>query len=188
MTNTQSIRERKHVKASQRKQLQELRRSLAGDRFWERHLQRGLSASRSNRPSVHLAVFVEPYLQLVLDGRKTVESRFSVVRCAPYGRVQEDDIVVLKRSGGPVVGICQIGQTWHYRLDPSSWQTIKREFTEAICVQDPEFWRSRERASYATLMRIHRVRSVEPLAWPKRDRRGWVVVRSGPDRTLFEVL
>ncbi len=131
--------------------------------------------------TVHLAVFVEPYLQFILDGRKTVESRFSSKRCAPYGVVQPGDLVLLKQSGGPVLGICQVAEVWFYRLDPSSWREI-RTFANALCVSDPKFWSTRQNASYATLMRIQRARTIQPFVVPKRDRRGWVILQKPQDR------
>jgi hypothetical protein len=36
---------------------------------------------------VHLAVFVELFLSSLLDGTKTIESRFGLRRSAPFGRV-----------------------------------------------------------------------------------------------------
>jgi ASC-1-like (ASCH) protein len=50
-------------------------------------------------------VFIEPYLQFILDGQKTVESRFSANRSAPYQQVGKGDVVLLKRTGGPVMGV-----------------------------------------------------------------------------------
>jgi hypothetical protein len=88
-------------------------------------------------------------------------------------------VLLLKRSGGPVVGVCRVGQVWSYRLDPATWSTIRRDFSEAMCAQSPDFWIDRERASYATLMRLHEPLSIEPFAFPKRDRRGWVVLSRG---------
>src|SRR5262245_46087509 len=121
---------------------EDLRRAVAGDGYWAERL--GPVFDGETHPfSLHLAVFVQPYLGYLLGGRKTVESRFSAVRCPPYRRVQPGDAVLLKASGGPVVGLCQIRQTWFYRLDPESWQLIRKEFTEALCAQDPHFWQSR---------------------------------------------
>lgn len=160
-----------------------LKNLVNDDSFWVTHLQQVFA--RGGRSSVHLGIFVEPYLDYVLTGRKTIESRFSAVRCAPYGRVRRGDVLLLKASGGPVVGICSIGQTWSYQLDPDSWGSIRREFTEALCAQDPGFWTSRKSASFATLMQIQNVKRVEPLPWVKRDRRGWVVVKSPGQQTLF---
>src|SRR4051794_23702908 len=109
-----------------------LRRVVADDTYWAKRLG-PIFDGEPHSFSLHLAVFVEPYLDYVLSGRKTIESRFSVVRCPPYRRVQPGDAVLLKASGGPVVGLCQVRQTWFYRLDPDSWQFIRKEFTEALC-------------------------------------------------------
>jgi dephospho-CoA kinase len=137
------------------------------------------------RCSLHLAVFVQPYLEYILDGRKTVESRFSAVRFPPYGRVSRGDLVLLKQSGGPVVGICEVGAAWFYQLEPESWSTIRLEFTRALCAEDPEFWKSRQGAAYATLMYVSRVKKISPIIWPKSDRRGWVVLQTGANAPPF---
>lgn len=150
---------------------------VKGDSFWELRLSQ-LSSSDYCPFALHLAIFVEPYLQFVLDGQKTIESRFATRRYVPYKQVDVGDVVLLKRSGGPIVGICEIAAVWFYRLDAKSWSTIKREFAQALCAQDPNFWQSRQLASYATLMRLHHVRSIPPIKFTKRDRRGWVLLRS----------
>lgn len=172
---------------SQPSPFEAVKRAVKGDQFWEAYL-RPLWSGRRCPFSVHLAVFVEPYLGFLLEGRKTIESRFSAMRCPPYRRVKRGDVLLLKVSGGAVVGLCQVGQTWFYRLDPRSWQTIRKEFTQALCAQDSGFWDSRETASFATLMQVENVRRMGPIPWEKRDRRGWVVLRPGYEATLFEDL
>jgi dephospho-CoA kinase len=154
----------------------DVRSVVQGDHFWERPLCQWTSQNACGC-TLHLAILVEPYLQFILEGRKTVESRFSARRGAPYGIVQRGDIVLLKRSGGPVVGLAQIAYVWFYRLDPRSWDGIRNEFTEALCAQDPAFWHARRHASYATLMRLQHVRAITPVPCVKRDRRGWVVLQ-----------
>ncbi len=155
--------------------LTQLRTRVAGDPFWDSYLTHTL---HSPMPfGLHLGIFVEPFLQYVLAGQKTVESRFSVHRCAPYQQVQAGDVLLVKRSGGGIVGLAQISYTWFYHLDPTSWQTIRKEFTQALCAQDPRFWQDRAHATFATLLRIHHVRSFAPIPFVKRDRRGWVVLQ-----------
>jgi len=173
------------MKVSPPSQYEDLRRAVARDSYWAERL-RGLLGGRPHEFSLHLGVFVEPYLGHVLAGRKTVESRFSVVRCPPYRRVRRGDTLLLKASGGPIVGLCEVRDAWYYHLDPGSWKFIRKEFAEALCAQDPEFWQAREKASYATLLRINRVTHVPPFSWAKRDRRGWVVVAPGTEATLIE--
>ena len=153
----------------------ELLDRVKGNEYWSDVIKRWAAPSGGTF-SVHLAVFVEPYLQYVIDEKKTIESRFSVVRFAPYMRVEKGDIILLKRTGGPIVGLCEVNHVWFYHLDVSSWTTIRRDFAEALCAQDPSFWEQRAKAEYATLMRIHHVFPIEPFFVPKHDRRGWVVL------------
>jgi hypothetical protein len=165
------------------KPFDEIRRASSDDVAW-----RGLlGAPGSKLPScgIHLAVFVEPFLGYVLDGSKTVESRFSVNRCAPFGKVSQGDVVLLKRAGGPVVGIARVRSVWSYELDESSWAVIRERFAKALRAQDPAFWERRKGAAYATLMLLDQVLALDPVEWEKRDRRGWVVVRSVGQPSLF---
>src|SRR5215210_2794220 len=92
------------------KEFDEIRRVVADDGEWGSVL--GAAGSELPSCGIHLAVFVEPFLDYVLDGSKTVESRFSVNRCAPFGKVSPGDMVLLKRAGGPVVGIARVRTVW----------------------------------------------------------------------------
>ncbi|MDB5301805.1 MAG: hypothetical protein JWO87_3468 [Phycisphaerales bacterium] len=162
-----------------------LRQAVDGDAFWEEYLK-NLSEGTPSGFSVHLAILVDRFLQAVLEGRKTIESRFSVFRCPPFGRVREGDVLLLKKSGGAVMGICRVGKTWSYELDRDSRRFIRDEFSEAMCAQDDEFWRARERGNYATLMQVKNVRRITPMPWQKKDRRGWVVLQAGESQRKLE--
>ena len=134
------------------------------------------NSSAAGTAVIHLAVFVEPFLQFVLDGTKTVESRFSANRCAPYQSVRPGDVVLLKQSSGPVVAIAEVSQVWFYELDSSAWRLIKQRFGPLLRIENQEFWERKSSACFATLMRLDRVESIPPVACAKRDRRGWVVL------------
>ncbi len=156
----------------------DLRESTQGHLFWENHLK-DLSASAPPPFSIHLAVLLEPYLRFILDGSKTVESRFSKNRIAPFKSVEQGDVILLKRSASSTIsGVCVVSRVWFYQLDASSWSTIQDRFTSALRAEDPSFWEDRKSAQFATLMRISEVRALPPIRVPKRDRRGWVVLRS----------
>lgn len=128
--------------------------------------------------SVHLAVMVEPYLSYVLDGSKTIESRFSRVRCAPAGVVSSGDMIAFKRTGGPVVAACRADTVRNFdQLTPSLVEQIRAEYADALCAHDPQFWADRADTRYATLIDVAHLRTVAPIEFPKRDRRGWVVVQ-----------
>ena len=157
-----------------------LRRALRDDPYWESYLP-PLSGGAAGL-SVHLAVFVEPYLGYVLTGAKTIESRFSAHQVAPYGCVSAGDVILLKASGGPVVALCRAANVWSYRLQSKSWREIRNEFAHAMCADDPEFWNARMEAAYATLIRLANVRPLPPLPFAKSDRRGWVVLSGAQDQ------
>ena len=136
---------------------------------------------------LHLAVFVEPFLSWVIDGTKTVEARFSAVRCAPWDVVHENDVVLMKQSSGPVVGSFVVSSVSSYRIAEGDLDDMRGLFGDAIRAEDDEFWVDRNGAKYATLMGIKDHHRINPTPIPKRDRRGWVVIgglRSDQSRLL----
>jgi hypothetical protein len=136
--------------------------------------ERVIDPARPER--AHLTVMHQPYLSYVLAGRKTVESRFSRHRIAPFDQVGMGDLLVLKSQSGPVTGVALIAHVDSYVLDPTAWAAIKDRFGEALCIDDDRFWAERRDARYATLMRLASVVPVEPLLLEKTDRRPWVVL------------
>jgi hypothetical protein len=163
-----------------------LRAALSCDRTWIKEFDDAWEKAVSR---IHLAVFLEPFLRYVLDGSKTVESRFSVRGAPPYRRAAAGDILLLKRSGGPIVGICRAADVWHYELNARSWRQIERRFGRALRVEDSGFLEQKSHTSFATLIRLDRVLSIPAVGCQKKDRRGWVVVRDTEAQpTLFEAL
>jgi len=141
---------------------------------WDAALDRVIDPASPER--AHLAVMHEPYLSYVLAGRKSVESRFSRHRVAPFGQVGLGDLLLLKSQSGPVTGVARVAHVDSYRLDPVIWASIRNRFSAALCVTDERFWVERREARYATLMRLAAALAVEPLVLEKRDRRPWVVL------------
>lgn len=142
---------------------------LGVDPLWDAALHR----LRCAEASLHLAVLTEPFLGWLLDGTKPIESRFSRVRCAPYGTLAEGDVIAVKQPGGPVTGAFQAGQVSSYQLTPSRVSELRERFAGQIRAHDDEFWRQRADCLYATLVQVRHARALPGLAFPKKDRRGW---------------
>jgi len=123
---------------------------------------------------VHLAIFVEPYLTAVLEGKKTIESRFAVTRRPPYHCIEPDDYILLKRSGGPILGLALAKSIHFYRLSPSVLTELRRRFARQLFAQDDDFWTQRADKHYATLIELEDTIGIKPLSIQKRDRQGWV--------------
>jgi hypothetical protein len=161
-------------KASRRDLLAAIDLALADDPFWSAYFREQLTVPRAES-ALHVAVFHEPFLTWVLEGKKRVESRFSQKQVAPFGNIAPGDAVLLKRVAGPLVGICHVNAAWSYRLDPATWAFIRERFSELLCAEEEEFWIERKDARFATLISIEAVRRLPDIHYPKTDRRGWVV-------------
>ena len=148
---------------------------LGGDRDWEA----ALSRLTRGGAGLHLAILVEPFCSWLLEGTKTIESRFSRVRCAPFGTLTEGDIVAVKKTGGLVCGAFQAGTVRSYQLTPSRVTELRGQYAAQICAHDDDFWARRAECAYATLVDVTHVRTLPGLAFPKKDRRGWVQL-AGP--------
>lgn len=153
----------------------ELLQQVDGHSFWLNYLSN--ATQPSSRVGIHLAIFSEPFLSKVLSGEKTIESRFSRNRCAPYGEMGDGDIILVKKVAGPICGIALARRTWCYDLATEPMERIRARFGARICADDA-FWTSRADALYATLIELDAPASIAPVSCDKRDRRGWVPLRS----------
>lgn len=160
---------------------------VVGDDQWEDLISKAIS-NDSHPAGIHVAIFSEPFLSYLLDGKKKIDSRFSTRRFPPYGKVSEGDIVLVKASGGPVRAVCQVGKVWFYKLNEDSWAQLREEYAEQLCAMDPKFWDDRKNAAYATLMQLKIIREIEPVSIKKRDRRSWAVLRSTIGKDGFEII
>lgn len=127
----------------------------------------------------HLAILRQPYLDYILSGKKTIESRFPKVKCAPFGMIKAEDVVLLKESTGRVKGVFEVAKVSFFENVSFVDLCQIRKYENEICSYlEEDFWISRSSARYVTLLWIKNVRSYpEPYAYPKQDRRGWVVLK-----------
>ncbi len=115
------------------------------------------------------------YLDLILEGRKTVESRLTRVRCEPFGRIEIGDRVYFKERSGPIRAAATVGGLRvHEGLTPGAVQRLRAEHNDHI-LGGREYWSLKRDARYAVLIWLA---DVAPAAdWPVRPRlngRGWL--------------
>lgn len=126
----------------------------------------------------HLAIFDKSTAEKVSRGEKTFELRVSQRKIPPFCQVGSGDTVLVKVSGGKLIGQFQAGEVlfWEQpREKRLAW--IKRNFGSQLCLP-ADFWKDREKVNYLTLMEVvHFARFLTPpTKVKKRDRRGWVVL------------
>jgi len=142
----------------------------------------------AGRPrGTHLAIMTGQYLARLLDGTKTIESRFTRHRVAPFERVADGDVVFFKPSPGPITAAGLAGTVRYLDLGMISLDHIASRYGAAIAPADASFWADRAAARYATLVTMLDVVTTDPIPICKRDRRGWVVLSAPPaaDQALF---
>lgn len=113
----------------------------------------------------------EPFLTYVFQGKKTIESRFSLHKIAPYQKVQSGDVVFMK--AGPIVGYFTVAWVKYFNLSEYPIEKIRQEHGDEIC-GDADFWKAKSTKRYVTLMGIRDVKRLPPIPIEKRDRRAWV--------------
>lgn len=124
----------------------------------------------------HLGIFTEPVLSYMMEGKKTIESRFSKNKIAPYNKIDKNDIVFIKRSGGNIIGYLTIKEVLFFDLNIISISSIKEKYNEYLCV-DEEFWAQKKNSRYATLIIIDKVTKLKPFKINKKGMQTWIELK-----------
>lgn len=131
----------------------------------------------------HLAILTPGWSERILDGSKTIESRFTKVRCAPFKKVHEGDVVYLKESGGLVKGMFTVAkvETFENLTDAQICDLFYKEYREQIFSdvsasmhRPPEKWLT---AKHATLVHIaDPIAFADPFPYKQKGRSAWLVL------------
>ena len=117
--------------------------------------------------AAHVAILKKPYIRLILEGRKTVESRLTKTNRPPFGMIQPNDRIYLKCSAGPYMAVAVAGAIdSHDQLTPRKIQAVRRKYDKTVCGHD-EYWASKRDSRYATFIELLKVKPTDtgpPLA------------------------
>lgn len=140
----------------------------------------------SDAINIHLAVFTEPFLSLILSGKKTMESRFSINNVVPYRRVLPNDIVLIKKSGSAVVGFFIVKDVMYFsNLNKMKIDFVQNKYGSQLA-WDIEFLSNKSYSKYLSLISFELVVKINPIETNKSDKTGWSIVKLGLNNTLFE--
>lgn len=129
--------------------------------------------------SKHLAIFVGDYIEKILKGEKTIESRLSKDKIAPYCKINKGDEILLKQSGGLIIGKVEVDNVLYYEnLNPETIAKLRKEYNSEILAEE-KYWSDRANCRYASLIFLIKPnRFLTPLKSKKHDRRAWVVLEN----------
>jgi ASC-1-like (ASCH) protein len=110
---------------------------------------------------IHIAVLLQQYLDLVLEGSKTVECRLTMQARDPYERIEAGERIYFKQSSGPYRAMATVDHALFERdLTPKRVEAIRRDYNHAIC-GDKSFWQRKRDSSYCTLIWLRDVMPVD---------------------------
>jgi ASC-1-like (ASCH) protein len=135
----------------------------------------------------HLVILKKPYLNAILNGRKTIESRFAKTRPAAFGQVQSGDRLFLKVSSGPVCATATVAIVKYFEnLTEAKILQIKQQYNEYIGGDD-EYWHSKLDSKSGLLAWLKDATPIEPVRINKKDWRAWVVLSAREHFGLFDI-
>ncbi len=127
-------------------------------------------------PKSHLVILKKPYLRIILDGTKTIESRFTKNKPKIFRKVHPGDILFLKESAGPVRATATVKNVrWFENLDPRKISQLQSEYNDRI-KGESKYWLGKTDARFGFLVWLNNVRQITPVNINKKDWRAWVLL------------
>ncbi len=133
-----------------------------------------------------MAIIRGSYLDAIIRGEKTIESRLSVNRGPAFGRVLPGERVYFKQSSGPFRATALVDRVEHRAgLDRRAVALLRREHNAGI-LGDAAYWHGRRDCRYATLVWIGAVELIasgpEYRSAPGfHPRAAWIVLPASMD-------
>jgi len=126
----------------------------------------------------HLAIFVKGVAEKILNSEKRVEIRLSKNRILPYLEIVKNDEILLKKSGGGVIGKVFVENVLFYdHLTAKMVQALRDVHHEEAAMEDA-FWKSKLTAKFATVIFLKNPQKfITSVVFKKNDRRAWLIIK-----------
>ena len=124
----------------------------------------------------HLAILRQPFLDMILSGEKTIESRWSMHKIAPYNKLSIGDEILLKETSKDVIATAKVKDFKYFELTPQLADEIKQKYGKEIGVYKFENWENYRNKKYCTLIWLENVERVKPFKVKRSNGAGWIVI------------
>jgi ASC-1-like (ASCH) protein len=124
----------------------------------------------------HLAILKKPYLDAILTGKKTIESRLYQTRQKWLSQVSAGDKIFLKASSGPVMATATVDKVKYFEnLTAKQIAQMQKQYNQQI-LGDEQYWREKISSQFGVLVWLKDVRPIPHRFIKKFDWRAWVVL------------
>jgi ASC-1-like (ASCH) protein len=135
----------------------------------------------------HRVILKKPYLDAILTGRKTIESRFTLTKRVPFGWISAGDKLFLKLSSGLVCATATVTSVKSFEnLSPVEISRLKEQYNHYLGGGE-EYWQSKSDCKFGLLVWLKDVRAIEPVKIDKKDWRAWVVLTEKENYGLLKM-
>lgn len=125
----------------------------------------------------HIVIFRQLFFDMVLSGEKTIESRWSMKKVAPYYKVKVGDELLLKQTSHDVTATAKVKDVKYFELTPQIADEIKAKWNKEIGIYKFENWDLYRNKKYCTLIWLEDVKQIEPLKVKRSNGSGWIVLK-----------
>ncbi len=106
----------------------------------------------------HIAILQRQYLDLILSGIKTIESRLTGNALAPFGKIQRGQRIYFKQSAGPFRATAIADKVDFYdNLAPAKLRQLYDQYNDRVCGAHDYWFVTKARAKYATFVTLRDV-------------------------------
>ncbi len=126
----------------------------------------------------HIAILRQPFFDMVLSGTKTIESRWSMHKVAPYNKVKIGDEILLKETCKDVTATAKVKDVKYFELTPEIVEDIRIKYGKEIGTEKFENWQATLQKKYCTLIWLDRVNQIKPIKVSRSNGAGWIVVKN----------
>ncbi len=123
----------------------------------------------------HVAILHKKYFNLILSGKKTIESRFSFNKIAPYKKVKAGDVVYLKETGKNITAKAKVKKVEFFELSPSVVENIRINFGNEIGVTESSAWEATKQKKFGTLVWLEQVETIPEIMISRSCGTAWFV-------------
>jgi ASC-1-like (ASCH) protein len=124
----------------------------------------------------HLAILKKQYLNAILAGRKTIESRLYQTKQKWLSQVKAGDKIFLKVTSGHVMATATVDKVKYFgNLTTEQIAQMQKQYNKQI-LGDEQYWQEKANSRYGVLVWLKDVQPIPHLSIKKLDWRAWVVL------------